>query len=153
MLRLIPAEKLDRLRDFATEAEAEGKERGLPAFLPRTEHLGIVFGAGLAMLLDTTSPWRAAWHAARNCGVARPGRDNKRHRERLLSPADERCVAWLEWRHAVLVTNADAMVVADVDEYLAKRVGHEHHGWRIEPTGEQVEALKQLHIARWSHAA
>ena len=151
--RVIPADKLDKLRELATAAEAERHERGFPAFLPRAEHLWLVFGAGMELLLETTSPWRAVWHAARHCGVAMPGRDNAQHRDRQLTADDELCVEWMEHRHGGLITKADVMEVAAVDEYLVERVGHEHHGWRIQPTAEQVEALKELHLSRWSHAA
>ncbi|RJT28896.1 hypothetical protein D3227_33365 [Mesorhizobium waimense] len=66
--RVISADKLDRLRGFATEAEADRRDRGFPAFLPRAEHLWLVFGVGVELLLETAWLRRAAWH----CGVAMP---------------------------------------------------------------------------------
>lgn len=151
--RIIPAAALDRLGDVVTAQVTETKERGFPAFLNRDEHLWLVFGANLELILETTSPWRAEWHAARHNGVAMPGKDNLNHQSKKLSADDVLCIEWLGFRHGGLIAKADAMEIAEVDEYLIERVAHELPCWRIQPTAEQVRRIRELDERRWLNAA
>ncbi|MHA6641069.1 hypothetical protein [Mesorhizobium sp. A623] len=150
--RIIPADKLDRLRDAATAIRIERMEAGFPAFLNRDEHLWLVFAADMSLLLETTSPWRAAWHAAMHGGTAVYGKDNVLHGDDKLSDNDRLCIEWLEIRHGGLVDKKDAMCAAGCDEYLVERIAHEYGGWRIQPTVAQVEALRSLAMGRLSRA-
>ncbi|TPN51519.1 hypothetical protein [Mesorhizobium sp. B1-1-7] len=148
--RQIPAEKLDRLRTAAVRAIHDHWDRGKFPWLTREQRTWIVLGAGLELLLETTQPAFGASHAARHCGSCMPGKENVNPGFRL--PPDEAlCVEWLEWRHGGLVTKADAMAVTAVDEYLVERVGLEMlPSWSIQPTAEQVAALKDIHERRFS---
>lgn len=151
--RIVPADKLDRLRDAAAAVVQENRERGFPGFFGRKEHLWVVVGKDLSVILETTSPWHAAWHAAQNGGVAMPSRDNLKNRNDRLRDDDRLCIEWLELRHGGLITKEDAMAVAGVDAWLVERIGHEHDPWRIQPTREQVDALREIHLGRFRHAA
>lgn len=151
--RIIPADKLDRLRDTATQIWIERMEAGFPAFLKRDEHLWIVVGTDLSIMLETTSPWRASWHAVRHNGTAMSGKDNVRNNDTRLSNNDHLCIEWLGLLHDDLVDREDAMRAAGVDEYLIERVGHEHAAWRIQPTEAQLQALREVARERFSLAA
>jgi hypothetical protein len=151
--RVIPADKLDRLRKAASEIRTQRMEAGFPAFLNRADFLWLVFAPDMSLLLETTSPWRAAWHAATHAGTAVHGKDNIRNYDDKLSDNDHLCIEWLEIRHGGLVDKMDAMCAAGCDEYLVERVAHEHVAWRIQPTADQVEALRSLAMGRLRHAA
>ncbi|MBZ9798735.1 hypothetical protein [Mesorhizobium sp. ES1-4] len=141
--RLIPADKLDRLRTAA---------RGQFPWLTREQRLWIVLGPQLELLLETTQPGFGESYAARHRGSCMPGKENVKPDYRL--PPDEAlCVEWLGWRHGGLAAKADAMAVAEVDEYLIERVGLENTGWRIMPTEAQVAALRDIHERRFRDAA
>lgn len=151
--RVVPAEKLDTLRTAAVRAVHDHWDRGKFPWLTREQRTWIVLGAGLELLLETTQPGFAESYAARNRGSCMPGKDNVKPDFR--PPPDEAlCVEWLEWRHGGLVTQDDAMAVAGVDEYLVERVGLEMiPSWSIQPTAEQVAALKEIHERRFLDAA
>ncbi|MEI9432110.1 hypothetical protein [Mesorhizobium sp. Cs1299R1N3] len=82
-----------------------------------------------------------------------PGKNNVMHRSRTLSDNDELCVEWLGFRHGGLVTKEDAMFISDVDEFLVERVGHEHAGWRIQPSADKVQRMRELHERSFLDAA
>ncbi|MFB9982997.1 hypothetical protein ACFSOZ_03695 [Mesorhizobium newzealandense] len=84
--------------------------------------------------------------AARRLALwGRHANDNAAHRTTQLSDDDELRVDRLRFRAWRLLTKVDAMQIADVDEYLAERVGHEHAGWRIQPTAQMVQRARELH--------
>lgn len=156
--RIIPAAALDRLRAAVTHSEAERRDRGFPAFLARETYLWHVHGPDL---FETTSPWRAEWHAARTGGIAMPGQHNTSHRDSRLSDDEELCLRWLGARftlrtiqeRAGKVDGSDEQRIAGVDEYLIERVGHEHKPWCIQPTLAQVRELEELALGEIYHAA
>lgn len=151
--RTIPAAGLDALRTAATELWSESTERGFPSWLDRNQHLWSVFDADLALALETTFVTRAEWHAARIGGTVLHGPGNANQSRRRLSADEELCVEWLSYLHGGLVTRDDAMEIAEVDDYLIERVGHEFPGWRIQPTADQVHRIRDLHERRWRDAA
>lgn len=151
--RTIPAEKIDALRATATELWLEAKERGFPSWLGRDQYLWCVFDADMALALETTSLWRAEWHAARVGGTVVPGLSNVNQNKRRLSADEELCVEWISYLNGGIVTREEAMQIADVDQHLIGLVGHEIFAWRIQPTAEQVRRIRDLHERRWRDAA
>ncbi|TPK91487.1 hypothetical protein [Mesorhizobium sp. B2-4-17] len=150
--RVIPAEKLDKLRTAAVRAIHQHWDRGQFPWLTREQRLWIVFGPQLEVVLQTTQPGFAAFYAARHGYSCMPGKEDVKPDFRLQLD-EELCVKWLGFRHGGLVTKDDAMAIADVDEYLVERVGLENPGWRIQPTAAQVQRIRELHDRRFLNAA
>ena len=150
--RMIPADRLDVLRAIATEERMKAIDEGFPKFLPREEHLWEARDGKLAMalLFETTSPWRAMWASARTGGEARPAPSNTVNPRfgETVTPESALCINWVRYASRGRVTREEACAIAGVDEYLIERVGHEFPIWRIQPTLEQVEEIADLHDRR-----
>jgi len=141
--RIIPADKLDRLREAAVAAIFDSLKQTVAPGLTAESRTWQVF-VGMDLRLETYSHLYGEAQAARLGGVCVPHNGNSKP-DAELSADDRLCLDWLTWRHAGLVTRADAIHIAGADEHLECRVGCEAHAWRITPTAAQVAALKAVH--------
>jgi hypothetical protein len=144
--RLVPADKLEALRTAAAAAmDADLKRTFAPGITPEMRTWQVF--VGMELKVESFHHLYAESQAARLGGVCWPHNDNAKP-DHELSSADQLCVDWLTWRHAGLITKAEAMQITGLDEYLEARVGHEVLPWRIMPTVAQVEAIESLHKRR-----
>ncbi|MGO4558276.1 hypothetical protein [Mesorhizobium sp. 2RAF21] len=144
--RVIPGDKLDKLRDAATAAIYEDLKTTFAPGVTAEMRTWQVF-VGMNLELETFSRLYGESQAARLGGVCVPHDCNAKPNAQL-SDEDELCVEWLRWRHAGHIAKSEAVHVAGVDQYLEGRVGCEGIPWRIVPTAYQVAALRDIHHRR-----
>lgn len=151
--RQIPARSLDFLRRAVIELDRELWDRHFPTYLGREQKSWFVMDPDMSAWLETHSLFAAEMYAARRGGgIVTPGPESENPDEQLSG--DERlCVEWVQVVESGFVDLGDIVEVTGVGEYELDLIACPQRNWRIQPTQEQVDAIRDRAMERTDEAA